>query len=387
MLANVVGFIYRISESLSQQPVSAFSTQSDSAKPANKLEFVTDKEAADRLGVKSQRTIRRYKRHPCAREILGVVPYGKQLRIPKHQDWAKIARELKSLGKAPRIPPGRIFKREMGWGNPRRERDTKILRLALELERLRQKRRLTKKLKWQQEEVWKRAQIIAAKHHCTVFNAPKFFRKYLEAANEKERKHNAPQIKWLKDNGLWGEARKRIKNGGGDALFDVIEEFEREGKEVSIPRRISLHSVQTSTQLSRKGRQFRKLWPSQQTIEIATAKYNNSWWQLDLEQGAKLLRRQKKSITVKNLCDVLYRDESAEWQNRRGISRSSYYRRRYTKADLARVRRVKAGNELRLPFKKSGGFHDDLKLDRADLAKMSIHSTGGWKLYNPFRDK
>ena len=194
--------------------MSGFSTQADPAKPANKLEFLTEKELAAQLSaaglnVKSERTIRRYKRHSRARKILGAVPYGKQRRIPKQQDWAKIARELESLGKAPRVPPGRIFKREMGWGSPRRERQTKILRRALDVEWLRQKRRLTKKLKWQLEELLQTAQIVAAKHCCTVFNASKFFLKHLEAENEKERNHNAPQIEWLKDKGLWDEARKR----------------------------------------------------------------------------------------------------------------------------------------------------------------------------------
>jgi hypothetical protein len=68
------------------------------------------------------------------------------------------------------------------------------------------------------------AQITAAKHSRTVFNAPKFLRKYLEVVNDRERKHNAPQIKWLKNNGLWDEAREKIKDGGGDVFFNVIEE-------------------------------------------------------------------------------------------------------------------------------------------------------------------
>ena len=96
--------------------------------------------------------------------FLDVVPYGKQLRIPKQQDWAKIARELKNLGKASHASPGRIFKREMGWGNPRRDRDAKLLRLALDLQRRRRKQRLSKQLQWQLEKVGKMAQIIAAKY-------------------------------------------------------------------------------------------------------------------------------------------------------------------------------------------------------------------------------
>jgi hypothetical protein len=371
--------------------MSGFSTQTDPAKPAKKQEFATEKEVAARLSeagvnVKSERTIRRYKRDPRTRKVLGAIPHGKQCRIPKQQDWRKIARELERLGKAPHVPPGRMFKREMGWGNPRRQRDTRILCLALELQRLMRKQRLTKKLKWQLEEVWKRAQIIAAKTHCTVFNAPRVFRKHLEAANEKERKHNAPQIEWLKRNGLWDEARRLINKAGGDARFDVIEKFEREGKNVSIPHAINLRSIQTSAQLSRKVRQFIKLWPSQKDIEAATARYNEGRWQLDLARGAKLLRRRKRQITVKNLCAVLYRDESAEWEKRPGISRSSYFRR-YNKDDLARVRRVRVGNELRLPSKKTGGFHDD-GFNKEDWKSMTVRSgkPEGWELQTPFRD-
>ena len=112
LLANVVGFIYGMGKSLSQQGMSAFPPQVSTAKPANKLEFATDKETAAWVGVKSERSIRRYKSDPRARKILGAIPYGKQWRIPKQQDWAKIDRELKSLGKAPHVQPGRIFKRD-----------------------------------------------------------------------------------------------------------------------------------------------------------------------------------------------------------------------------------------------------------------------------------
>jgi hypothetical protein len=130
-----------------------------------------------------------------------------------------------------------------------------------------------------------------------------------------------------------------------------------------------------------------KLWPSPEAIEQATARYNKNWWQIDLERAAKLLRQRKKRIAVESLCPVLYRDEIAERQERPGISRSSYFRRRYSKTDLARVRRVKVGNELRLSNKKSGGFFEDLGLDKTDLANTSIKSRDGWQLYNPFRDE
>ena len=174
---------------------------------------------------------------------------------------------------------------------------------------------------------------------------------------------------------------------GGDAFFDVIEECERKEKKVSIPHRMSLHLVQTKAQLLRKVRELKELWPSQEAIEIATAKRNEIWWQLDLERAAKLLRRGKKSITPENLRKVLYRDETAERAKRPGISRSTYFRRRYSNADLARVCHVKVGNELRLSGEKFSGLPDDLRLDDTDLEKMSIRSADGrWELPNPIRD-
>ena len=370
--------------------MSAFSTQSNSAKPAKNLEMATDDEVAARLSgvglsVKSDRTIRRYKRDPRARKILGVVAQNKQCRIPKQQDWAKIARELQSFGKASHASPGRTFKREMGWGNPRRHRDAKILRLALELQRRKRKQRLSKQLPGQLEKVGKMAQIIAAKYRCRTFNAPKFFRKHLEAANEKRRKHNAPQIEWLRRCGLWDQAKTLIKKGEGEANFHVVETFKRKGKDISIPHRINIRSVETKAQLRRRVRQLTKLWPSPEAIKAATVEYNYIWWQFDLERAGKLLRQKKKTPTVNNLLPLLYRDETAKQEKDPGISRSSYFRRRYTKADLAHVRRVKTwSDERRLPHRKFGAINDGLGSD--DLKGMTIQTAEGWELRNPYRD-
>lgn len=125
--------------------MSGFSAQAVASNPPNKLEFITDKELAARLG-KSERTILRYKHDPRAREILRVVAHGKQCRIPKRQDWAEKGRHLESLGKGRYVSPGRIYAREMGLGDPGRERDAEILRRALDLEGLIKKRRLTRRL-------------------------------------------------------------------------------------------------------------------------------------------------------------------------------------------------------------------------------------------------
>ena len=61
--------------------------------------------------------------------------------------------------------------------------------------------------------------------------------------------------------------------------------------------------------------------------------------------------------------------------------------RRYAKAHLARVCRVRAGNELRLPSKKSGGFHED-GFNEEDWKRMTVRSGKpyGWELPTPFRD-
>jgi hypothetical protein len=246
------------------------------------------------------------------------------------------------------------------------------------------------------------AQIIAAKHRCTVFNAPKFVRKFLEATNEKERKRNAPQIEWLKHHGLWDEAKTLIKKGDysecyengetrrfyfrkGEAHFEVVETFERKGKNVSIPHRISIYPVETKAQLSRAVRQFNKVWPSPKAIKKAKVDYNETWWKLDIERAAAELRRKKKGITPETLRKVLYRDETAQLEKHPGISRSTYFRH-YDKDDLARVCRVRAGNELRLPNKKHGGVRDVEEVGIDDLRKMSISDASGWQFNNPYRD-
>jgi hypothetical protein len=381
-----------VNKNLTRATMSAFSTQADFAKPGNKSEFATDREVAARLGAQSERTVRRYKCDSRAREILGVVPYGRQLRVPKQQDWSRIARELESLGKAPRVPPARIFKREMGMGDRRRERDAEILRRALDLERLYKKRRLTPKLKYQIEQLWKLARRISGKHHCSVFAAPKFVRRFLEAANEKARKHNEPQIEWLKCRGLWSKAKKYCENGQspkfyfgeGEAHFDVVETFRCKGRNVSIPHRISLYAVKTKAQIAREVVQFNQLWPSQKRIDQAIAKRKEIWWQIDLEGACARLRKEGKKTTVKNRCSVLHLNEVAEWQNRPGISRSSYFRR-YSKADRMRFRRSKTAEEYVLPSKKRGGSPDSLPFDDTDLDGMTIQKADGWELPNPYR--
>jgi hypothetical protein len=106
-------------------------------------------------------------------------------------------------------------------------------------------------------------------------------------------------------------------------------------------RSIHLSPVKTKAQIAREVREFQEWWPSVKSIEVAKQRCKESFWQLDLEGAGAKCRQQKKPITVENLCKFLHRDEVAQRQGRPGISRSSYFRRAYTKRDLARVRRLK----------------------------------------------
>ena len=138
--------------------MSAFSLQRDNDKPANKVEFVPAKEAANLLGV-DPRTVRRYLRDPQTREILGAVYEHGRWRIPRSSfelPWriGVIKEQLASIRKGGDDSFSSKFRRESGLGNQRLERETKILRRALEIERRSQKRRLTKRARYEIEEVW-----------------------------------------------------------------------------------------------------------------------------------------------------------------------------------------------------------------------------------------
>ena len=145
--------------------MSAFLLQLGSNEPAKKLEFVSQKQAAALLGV-DQRTARRYLRDLQIREILGAVCDRGRWRIPRSSfepAWriGAIVEQLASIGKSRDNSFSSIIRRESGMGNPRLEREAKILRLALEIERRSRKRRLTQRAKREIEkfrfvrEVWR----------------------------------------------------------------------------------------------------------------------------------------------------------------------------------------------------------------------------------------
>jgi hypothetical protein len=144
--------------------------------------------------------------------------------------------------------------------------------------------------------------------------------------------------------------------------------------------------VKTKAQIAREVQEFRKWWPSQKSIEVAKLSYKKNWWLLDLKRAVAECQRQKKPNTPENLRKRMYSDEVAVWKGRPGISRSSYFRRGYTKADHALVRRGKTwSDERRLPHRKFGAISDGLGSD--DLKGVTIQTAEGWELRNPYRDK
>jgi len=121
--------------------MSAFSLQPDNDKATNKVEFFTQEQAAASLGLESTRTVRRYLRDPHAREILGAVYHRGRWRIPRssfEQRWAvtSIREQLARIGKGRDGSFSARFRRESGIGNLRLKREAKILRQALEIERI-----------------------------------------------------------------------------------------------------------------------------------------------------------------------------------------------------------------------------------------------------------
>jgi hypothetical protein len=416
--------------------MSAFSPLPDGNKASKKLEFVTQREAAALLRL-SARTIRRYLHDPQTREILGAVYDRGRWRIPRSSfkpPWriAEIRERLTKIGKGDDDSFSSRFRHESGIGNLRLEREAKILRQALEIERRSQKRRLTKRAKCEIEEVWKVARMVAAKYRRSAFDAPKLYEKWLIAQNNREKQRNAPQIKWLKRHGLWASAKALMTSGDdhfeysengqirkaffpkGEAHFEAViggqdqadrtkrvnfliphsflENLEREGKTVRITcvklHSINLYPVETKAQIARKVREFQKSWPSPKFIAVATKRYNESRWQLDLEGAAVKCRREKKPITPENLWKRMYRDEIAQWQGRPGISRSSYFRRHYSKHDLVRVRRLRiAFDAQHITNRKSGGVRDGFALGDDDLKGMTLQTAEGWELANPCRDE
>jgi hypothetical protein len=264
----------------------------------------------------------------------------------------------------------------------------------------------------------------------------------LTAQNNKERERNAPTIKWLKKQGLWtsaspnysewlkgqgfwASAKELIDSGEdysefpddtgrtrkmyfskGSGSFHAVIGYEDEngrihnfllpnsftqGKNLRVTCRevpsIHLSPVKTKAQIAREVRTFQRSWPSPKSIEVTKLRYNESFWQRDLDEAAKECRRLKKKTSPENLRKYMYRDENAQWKGHRGISRSSYYRRGYTEADLRRARRQRgASNTQRLPSHKWGGIGDGLILDRDDLKNMAIRTAEGWELRNPYRD-
>jgi hypothetical protein len=135
--------------------MSYFSTELDSDKPADKPKFLTHKQVDSRLGV-SERKVRRDMRDPRVRKIFGAVRHGRWWRIPNtDQPTWYICEQLARIGKWREVPLGTRYAREMGMRNRQREWETIVLRLALDLGRERQKRRLTKKIKYELQELWK----------------------------------------------------------------------------------------------------------------------------------------------------------------------------------------------------------------------------------------
>jgi len=405
--------------------MSAFLLQPGNNKPANKLEFVSQKEAVALLGV-DQRTIRRYMLDPQIREILGAVYHRGRWQIPRSSfeaPWriAVVLEQLASIGKGRDNSFGSIIRRESGMANPRLERDAKRLRLALEIERRSRKRRLTQRANREIEKVSTRARSVASKYRCSVFNAPKFYGRWLTAQNDREKKRNAPAIKWLKKHGLLNKAKTLVNSAGdysesqdnsgkarkmffgkGSGYFDAVIGWKdadgkshnfllpnsfTEGKNLRFTclecRSIHLSPVKTKAQIAREVRTFKKCWPSRRSIEAATEEHDRIWQLLDHERAAAECRRQKKQSTPENLKRYLYRDEIAQRQGRPGISRSTYFRR-YPKDERTRVRRLKSwGDEQRLPGRKSGGASAaDLYPD--DLKNMTVRTAKGWEVSNPY---
>jgi hypothetical protein len=427
--------------------MSAFSPQPNNSRTANKLEFVTQREVANFLSV-DPRTVRRYLRDPQIREILGAVYDGKRWRVPRssfESPWrvAVIKERLTSIGRGGDSSVSSRFRRESGIGNLRLEREAKILRQAMEIERLHKRARLTKRVRYGIDEVWKRTRTIASRYRCSIFAAPKFWERFLIAQNDREKKRNASAIKWLKGYGLWnsacprysewlkrqglwalakelinsGEDYSRYQDGNGEMRrlffqkgwgyfkavigyqgedkrthnFLIPNSFTEEGKDVTgeIAERRSIHlsPVKTKAQIAREVRQFLKWWPSQKSIEVATVTYDKNFWQLDLERAARECRRQKKEVNPENLRKYMCRDDVAQWQGRGGISRSSYYRRGYTETDLARVRRSRMMPDTQhLPNQKLGATGDGSVLDRDDLKNMTILTASGSELPNFYHD-
>ena len=161
----------------------------------------------------------------------------------------------------------------------------------------------------------------------------------------------------------------------------MLLDIRAQGKNVSIPHRLSIYPV-------KQRRNYRARCGNSTGIAVAKGyqskvDYNETWWKRCERLPQSLA--EEKGITPGTLRKVLYRDETAQLEKHPGISRSTYFRH-YDKDDLARVCRMRAGNELRLPNKKHGGVRDVEEVGIDDLRKMSISDASGWQFNNPYRD-
>jgi hypothetical protein len=112
--------------------------------------------------------------------------------------------------------------RGMGFGSPHRERELAVLRLALDLERRSQGKRLTRKWRDDAQNVWFNARIVSANYGCRVCDVPKYFSKHLMAWSESNREHNAPLEAWLREHGIYKRAKQLVQKNPRATLVAFV---------------------------------------------------------------------------------------------------------------------------------------------------------------------
>jgi len=415
--------------------MSYFSTELNSDKPANKRKFITHKQVASRFGV-SERTVRRSLRDQRVRKILGAVRCGGWLRVPDTgQPTWYIREQLARIGKWREVPPSTRYAREMGMRNRQRERETRILRLALDLDRKKRKRRLTKKTRYEIEELPKVARIVAANYRCSVFDVPKFYERFLTARNNREKQRNAAAIKWLKRHGLWTSANpnycewlkrqgfyasaKALINSGedytqyqdgndetrkmffgkGSGHFEAVigyqgadgrshnfllpNRFIEEGKSLigTVVERhiIHLSAVKTKAQLSRQVRLFKELWPSKSLLRKTTRNLEQAWRVMELRGALRILRRKGTAECGEKLRGITYRNPRAKELGKIGMC-LRHFRHLYPGEIFARARvglgdllpvRIRTGSQVRKDDAEGVQFASQRANDEKDYERRN----------------
>jgi hypothetical protein len=252
--------------------------------------------------------------------------------------------------------------------------------------------------------------MIAAKYRCSVFDAPKFYEKWLTAQNDKEKKRNAPTIKWLKRHGLWASASKDYsewlkrhgfwasakalinsgedyteypdKNGEthrmffskGSGSFEAVIGYQgadgrnrnhnflipnsfSQGRNLRVIcrelRAIHLSPVKTKAQLSREVRRFKELckelWPARKLLRETERNFDQAWRVVELRSRLRILRQKGTDESGKNLCEITYRNPRAKELGKVGMC-LRHFRHLYPKKIFDRARAA-LGDELPDPIR------------------------------------